>query len=68
LCEKKQELEAIAQIYHLQIRGEHGEHSSSEGGVFDISNKRRLGVSEVQCVQDMHDGVVALIKREKELA
>jgi len=33
----------------------------------DISNKRRLGITEVQAVQDMYDGVVALIKREKEL-
>lgn len=68
LSDNTQELEAIAKIYHLQIRGIHGEHSSSEDGVYDISNKRRLGITEVQCVQDMHDGVVALIKREQELA
>jgi creatine kinase/arginine kinase len=61
------EFEEIANTYHVQIRGIHGEHSDSVGGVYDISNKRRLGVSEVQCVQDMYDGVVALIKREKEL-
>ncbi len=61
------EFKAIADKHHVQIRGIHGEHSDSEGGVYDISNKRRLGVSEVECVQDMYDGVVALIKREKEL-
>ncbi len=55
----------IADQYHLQIRGIHGEHSESEGGVYDISNRRRLGVTEVECVQDMVDGVVALIAREK---
>ena len=33
----------------LQPRGIHGEHSESEGGVYDISNKERLGRSEV-CV------------------
>jgi creatine kinase/arginine kinase len=55
----------IADKYHLQIRGIDGEHSNSEGGIYDISNKRRLGVTEVQCVQDMYDGVVALIKSEK---
>lgn len=59
--------EAITDKYYLQIRGIHGEHSDSEGGIYDISNKRRLGVTEVQCVQDMYDGVVALIKAEKEL-
>ena len=55
----------IARRYHLQIRGIHGEHSESEGGVYDISNLRRLGVTEVECVQDMYDGVVALIAEEK---
>ena len=65
---KMDEFTAIADKYNVQIRGIHGEHSESEGGVYDISNKRRLGVTEVECVQDMHDGVVALIKREKELS
>lgn len=57
----------ITDQFYLQIRGIHGEHSQSEGGIYDISNKRRLGVTEVQCVQDMYDGVVELIKIEKEL-
>ncbi len=57
----------IADSHHLQIRGIHGEHSESESGIFDISNKRRLGVTEVECVQDMYNGVVALINKEKEL-
>lgn len=57
----------IADQYHLQIRGIHGEQSESEGGVYDISNRRRLGVTEVECVQDMYDGVVALIAKEKSL-
>ena len=52
---------------NLQIRGINGEHTESENGIFDISNKRRLGVTEVQCVQDMYNGVVALIKAEKNL-
>ena len=58
---------AICDKHHLQIRGVHGEHSQSEGGVYDISNRRRLGVSEVECVQDMYDGVVELIAVEKSL-
>jgi len=58
----------IADKYNVQIRGIDGEHSKSVGGIYDISNKRRLGVTEVQCVQDMYDGVVALIKAEQELA
>ncbi len=60
-------LEEIANKHYLQIRGINGEHSNSENGIFDISNKRRLGVTEVQCVQDMYDGVIELIKCEKDL-
>ena len=52
---------------HLQIRGIHGEHSESEGGIFDISNKRRLGVSEVDCAYDLYNGVKELIEVEKSL-
>jgi creatine kinase/arginine kinase len=58
---------AITDKHHLQIRGIHGEHSESEGGIYDISNKRRLGVTEVECVQDMYDGIVELIAKEKSL-
>lgn len=54
----------IANQYQLQIRGIHGEYSESEAAVYDISNRRRLGVTEVECVQDMYDGVVALIASE----
>ncbi len=67
LGQNKERFEAIAKAHHVQIRGIHGEHSESEGGIYDISNRRRLGVSEVQCVQDMYDGVVALIAAEQSL-
>ena len=53
---------------NLQIRGVHGEHSKSEGGVFDVSNKRRLGISEKECVQELYTGVCELIRIEKSLA
>ena len=67
LGEKEIEFKAIADKYHVQIRGVNGEHSQNKGHIYDISNKRRLGITEVECVQDMYNGVVALIKREKEL-
>jgi len=57
----------ITDKYYLQIRGLHGEHSKDESGIYDISNRRRLGITDVQCVQDMHDGVLALIEKEKKL-
>jgi len=67
LAADMEQFKAICDKHHLQIRGIHGEHSESEGGIYDISNKRRLGVTEVQCVQDMVDGVVELISVERSL-
>ena len=57
----------IADKYHVQIRGIHGEHTETDDGVFDISNLRRLGRNEVDLVQDMYDGVKAMINAEKSL-
>ena len=65
LSQDMDRFKTITDKYYLQIRGVDGEHSKSVGGVYDISNKRRLGVTEVQCVQDMYDGVMALIEAEK---
>jgi len=64
---KMDEFEAIAAKYNVQIRGSRGEHSDTSDGIFDISNRRRLGRSEKDLVQDMYDGVKAMIAREKEL-
>ena len=58
---------AIADKYYVQIRGIHGEHSESADATFDISNKRRLGRSEKDLVQDMYNGVKAMIDAEKAL-
>ena len=52
----------------LSIRGIHGEHSESEGGVYDISNTQRLGLSEVQAVTLMYEGVKRLIEEDRKLA
>lgn len=65
LSKNRGKFEEIAQKYHVQIRGIHGEHTESEEPVFDISNMRRLGFSEVSLVQDMYNGVKALIEAEK---
>ena len=67
LGEKMEEFKAIADKYHVQIRGAHGEHSETNDHVYDISNKRRLGRSTVELVQDMYDGVKAMIDKEKSL-
>jgi len=57
--------QAIADQYNVQIRGIHGEHSETVDSTYDISNKRRLGRSEKDLVQDMYDGVKAMIDAEK---
>merc|ERR1711997_894095 len=59
------EINEIATKFNLQIRGIHGEHSESKGGVFDVSNKRRLGISEWDGVKDLIQGSLALIEAEK---
>ena len=50
LAKHKTEFEKIAEKYFVQIRGAHGEHTETDDGVFDISNLRRLGRSEVELV------------------
>ncbi len=68
LALNRKELERITEKHELQIRGIHGEHSDSEAGIFDISNRRRLGISEVECVQGLYEGVKALIEVERSLS
>ena len=67
LSRKMDIFEEITKENHLQIRGIHGEHSQDESGIFDISNKRRLGISEVQCAYDLFNGVKKLIEKESSL-
>jgi len=67
LGERMEEFRALCDRHDLQIRGIHGEHSASEGGVYDISNRRRLGITEVEAVRQMAVGVHELIEHEKRL-
>ena len=50
-----------------QIRNQGGERDTTYSGVFDVSNRHRLGYSEVQLVQTMLDGLEKLIALEKKL-
>jgi arginine kinase len=58
-------LEEVASKYNLQVRGTRGEHTEAEGGIYDISNKRRMGLTEFQAVKEMYDGITEIIKAEK---
>merc|ERR1711874_145343 len=53
---------------HLQPRGTRGESGGQTGITYDISNKHRLGYSEVELVQKMIDGVNTLVKEDRDLA
>jgi len=61
------EFKAFCDNLNIQARGIHGEHTESVGGVYDISNKRRLGLTEFQAIQEMRKGVEECIKKEKSL-
>merc|ERR1712076_50086 len=61
-------LKARCEELHLQPRGTRGESGGQTGNTYDISNKHRLGYSEVELVQKMIDGVNTLWKEDKAMA
>ncbi len=67
LEKQPKELAKLAHAHGLQIRGTAGEKTQVIGSVFDISNRRRLGVCETRIIQDLSLGIAALIKKEKNL-
>ena len=60
-------LKKLVAQYHLQIRGTQGEKTSVEKGIFDISNRQRLGIPETRIIQNLHSGLAAIIEAEKSL-
>jgi len=61
-------LEKICDEFDLQPRGSSGEHSAAVGAKWDVSNKQRIGFTEVELVQKMIDGVTKIIAIEQKLA
>jgi len=60
-------LKARCEVLNVQPRGTRGESGGQTGHTYDISNKHRLGHSEVSLVQTMIDGVNTLWKEDLEL-
>lgn len=58
----------VCDKFDLQPRGSAGEHSAAVGDKFDVSNKQRLGFTEVELVQKMIDGVTRVIALERAMA
>ena len=67
LSAKEAEFKALAAELGLSIRGVNGEHSESKGGVYDLSNKKRLEISEVESALVMYNGVKRLLEEERRL-
>lgn len=67
LSVKKEKLDELAAEFHLQIRGTDGEHSDTTDHVYDVSNKRRMGLTEFDSVKEMADGIMEMIKAEEAL-
>lgn len=65
LAADRDKLEEVAARFNLQVRGTKGEHSEGEGGVFDISNKRRLGLTEYEVIKELQDGILEMIRIEE---
>lgn len=59
------QLETLAADHDLQIRGTGGEKTRVRDAVFDLSNRRRLGVSENRLIRQLHAGITAVIQAEK---
>merc|ERR1739844_298839 len=59
-------LKARCEELHLQPRDTRGESGGQTGFTYDISNKHRLGYSEVELVQKMIDGVNTLWQEDKQ--
>lgn len=62
-CQQK-----VCNKFDLQPRGSAGEHSAAVEDKFDVSNKQRIGFTEVALVQKMIDGVTQVIALEKAMA
>jgi creatine kinase len=58
-------LEEVCNSLDLQPRGSAGEHSEAVGARWDISNKQRLGFTEVELVQKLIDGISQLLAIEE---
>ncbi|CAN0284556.1 unnamed protein product [Discosporangium mesarthrocarpum] len=66
--ESREVLESVCSKFDLQPRGSAGEHSAAVEDKFDVSNKQRIGFSEVELVQKMIDGVTKVIGLERAMA
>lgn len=63
-CAATGQLDPLCASMDLQPRGIHGEHTESVGGVYDISNKIRIGRTEWDLINTMWVGVEKMLDIE----
>lgn len=61
------DLESVCERLNLSVRGSHGENSDGVEGVYDVSNKPGLGVTEAQLLEVVVRGIGVLLDKESEL-
>jgi protein-arginine kinase len=57
-------LSQICDSLGLQSRGTNGEHSESKEGIYDISNKVRIGKTEIELINSLCVGIKILLDEE----
>ena len=67
LGKNKKKLNKICHQMGLNVRGKYGENNKKCNHIFDISNAKRLGISEVEIINLLIDGISELIKLEDNL-
>jgi len=68
LEQRPEQLRRLVRDHGLQIRGTAGEKTAVSGSVFDISNRKRLGIGEIELIHSLHTGIAAIIETEKTLS
>lgn len=54
------------QKLNFAVRGRYGEHSKSQGNLFQISNQLTLGISEADLINDLQSMLQQLIEQERQ--
>ncbi|XP_076047030.1 arginine kinase Scy s 2-like [Oratosquilla oratoria] len=60
-------LDELTEKLGLQIRGSSGVYTEVQGNLFDISNKKRLGLTEFEVVKGVYEGTLEIIRQERNL-
>ena len=68
LEEHRKEFRAITERYSISFRAVIVSSGQPHDNLYELSNRKRLGASEVELVQDMYDAVKELIALERNLS